>query len=175
MRVGSLYARPRLPLLFVGVAVADEADVPEDEDTLVVEAAIEVMEDFGVLEGVVVEAVVGFVVPELVEGFAVVDGVGIVEVILLVIVETLVDLIVLVVVLQVVAIFLTEHDEVPSVKVEVWVPDFDILVQLHDVTGCRLVDVVVVNLVEVMVVMARGAMAGIAPTILQKRKQDAIK
>lgn len=43
------------------------------------------------------------------------------------------------------------------------------LVQLHDVTGFRVVEVVVVNLVDVMVVTARGTRAGIADASLDRK------
>lgn len=96
-----------------------------------------VVDDLAVLEGKVeeevvdfdvIELIVGFAVAdvdgiadviELVMGFAVVDVDGIVDVVLPVIVETSVDLIVLVVVLQAICIFFTEQDEVPNVKVVV--------------------------------------------------------
>lgn len=46
------------------------------------------------------------------------------------------------------------------------------LVQLHDVTGLKLVNVVVVNLVDVMVVTARGTSAGTAAASLTTKSAN---
>jgi len=92
VRVWSLHERPRLSLFLVTVAEAEVEDA-----SVVDEAAREPVDSVAVLERVidcaVEEAVVGFTVLELVVGFMVEDGVDILEVIVLLIVETVVDLI----------------------------------------------------------------------------------
>ena len=80
-----------MPLFLVGVAVAEDSVVEEIAGLEVVVGIKDLDDNF--------ELVVGFV-----------EIGGMVEVILLVIVETIVDLAVLVVVLQVAAIFLLLHE-----------------------------------------------------------------
>ena len=112
--------------------------------------------------------VAGFAVLELVGFDVAVLDVGFVEVKLVnVLVEITTDVMLLVVVLQVGCIFLLVQDaEAEKVTVLIWLPDLEVLVQLHDT--------MVVALVEVDVTYEKAG-AGTANAVLSKKSVSSIQ